>query len=230
VDRRPTVNVARALLDLVLPVTCAGCDDAPTWLCPRCRQALAGRPREVVPAPAPAGLPPVRAVAAYDGVVRQLLLAHKEDGVLRLAGPLGAALSRAAGELVPSGRQGFVVVPVPSSRASVRARGNDPTLRMARAAARALSGARLLPALRHVRPVADQSGLGLSARRANLAGALAVRRRAGRLLDGRTVLIVDDLMTTGSTLVEAARAIRAAGGHVLGAAVVAATRRRPRPW
>ncbi|MEU9339479.1 hypothetical protein AB0D49_41150 [Streptomyces sp. NPDC048290] len=65
--------------------------------------------------------------------------------------------------------------------------------------------------LRQRRPVADQAGLGAAARWANLAGALTVARGAEGLLDGRIVL-VDDLMTTGASLAEAARAVREALG------------------
>ena len=71
------------------------------------------------------------------------------------------------------------------------------------------------------RRVADQSGLDAAGRSANLAGAL----RASSDLSGVPVVVVDDVVTTGATLVEAARALRDAGALVRGAAVVAATQR-----
>ncbi len=126
--------------------------------------------------------------------------------------------------LVPTG--GVLLVPVPSSRAAVRERGQDHARRLAAAAARALRSdgraARALPLLAPARRTADQSGLSSAERAANLAGALRVR---GRPPPGPVVL-VDDVVTTGATLVEAARALRAAGVPVTGAAVVAATARR----
>ncbi|MET9018877.1 phosphoribosyltransferase family protein [Actinopolymorpha sp. NPDC004070] len=76
------------------------------------------------------------------------------------------------------------------------------------------------------RRVADQAGLDARARRANLAGAFVVRVRSRDLLTGRAVLLVDDVLTTGATLAEAARVLRVAGVNVRAAAVVAATRRR----
>jgi predicted amidophosphoribosyltransferase len=76
--------------------------------------------------------------------------------------------------------------------------------------------------LRPRRAVADQAGLGSAGRAANLQGALV----AVRPLAGRAVVIVDDLVTTGATLADAARALLVAGASVHGAATVAATQRR----
>ena len=214
------------LLDLVLPRSCAGCDAPGAGLCADCRLLLGGRPLGLVrPEPCPAGLPPLAARTAYDGAVRRLLVAHKERGQTRLARPLGAAL---AGAVQVLGVRGPVVLcPAPSARSAVRARGHDHALQLARAAARTLTAggcpATALALLVPGRLVADQSGLDSAARAANLAGALRVRR----LVDG-PVVVVDDVVTTGATLVEATRALTAAGMAVQGAAVVAATARRHR--
>lgn len=86
----------------------------------------------------------------------------------------------------------------------------------------------MVSGLRHARRVDDQARLDSAARAANLAGAFAVRAGDAAYLRGRPVLLVDDVVTTGATLAEGARAARAVGAHVLGAAVVAATSRRPR--
>ncbi|WP_443059588.1 ComF family protein [Streptomyces sp. NBC_00443] len=106
-----------------------------------------------------------------------------------------------------------LLVPVPSARGSVRARGHDPVRRIALAAAgelrRAGTPARVLAVLRQGRGVADQSGLNSRQRLDNLAGALVVAPEGGRLLaGGGPVVLVDDLMTTGASLAEAARAVR----------------------
>ncbi|RSN55575.1 phosphoribosyltransferase family protein, partial [Actinomadura sp. WAC 06369] len=77
-------------------------------------------------------------------------------------------------------------------------------------------------ALRLRRRVADQAGLTAARRAANLRGAIEVRAPVA----GRRVVLVDDVVTTGASLSEAARALRAAGAEVVGAATVAMTPRR----
>ncbi|MET9297040.1 phosphoribosyltransferase family protein [Streptomyces sp. NPDC003077] len=223
----------REIVGLALPVGCAGCGRPRTELCAECRGAVIGNgsvrrvgPRRVRPRPPPVGLPTVYAAAPYADAVRAVVLAHKERGALALAGPLGVALARAVRELRPGGGPP-VLVPVPSARRAVARRGHDPVRRVALAATRELRrtgpGGRVLAVLRQRRKVADQAGLGAEERRVNLAGALEVPAGRARLLTAPVVL-VDDLVTTGATLAEAARAVEAAGGRVAGAAVVAAPR------
>ncbi|MEU8827408.1 ComF family protein [Streptomyces sp. NPDC048636] len=255
------------MTDLVLPADCAGCGRPGGTLCDRCGGLLWGSgPWRVEPSPVPPGLPVVHAAAAYVDEVRAVLLAHKERGALRLAGPLGEALAgtvRAvcsrAGRPLPGGRartgpvstgpararpvrarpvssrpartgpgsEGpLLLVPVPSARRAVGARGHDPARRIALAAAGVLRAAgysvRVPSVLRQRRRVRDQSGLGARQRLVNVSGALGVVPGGGRLLSTGPAVLVDDLMTTGASLAEAARAVSAADGLVVGAAVVAA--------
>ncbi|MDP9239485.1 MAG: ComF family protein, partial [Actinomycetota bacterium] len=163
----------RALLDLVLPVTCAGCDTPGRGMCPGCAAALAGPARPVEPVPPPPGFPPCWAVAAYDGPARSALLAYKErsraDLLRPLAGALTAAVTAGAScQLAalrapldahsPNGGS-LVLVPVPSRPAAIRQRGADRTLGLARATAELLAragiAARAVPALRLCRPTLD---------------------------------------------------------------------------
>jgi predicted amidophosphoribosyltransferase len=226
------------LTDLVLPAECGGCGRPREVLCPECRAALMGAaPCRVRPAPEPVGLPEVHAAAPYEDAVRAALLAHKERGALALAEPLGTALAGAVraglGEVWGGGAEDFppgrgassgddgrdprgdvLLVPVPSARRAVRARGHDPARRIALSAARVLrragTPARVLAVLRQRRAVADQAGLDSRQRLDNLAGALEVAAGGVPLLGGGRVVLVDDLMTTGASLAEAARAVRAA--------------------
>ncbi|MEU5975203.1 ComF family protein [Streptomyces sp. NPDC047315] len=225
---------------LVLPAACGGCGVPRTPLCDECAHELYGSAaRRVTPDPAPVGLPVVHAAAAYVDAVRAVLLAHKERGALGLARPLGVALAGAVRAAVLDGGGGWrqaplLLVPVPSSRRAVRARGHDAALRIARAAAGELRRtgrqARALPVLRQVRPVADQAGLTARERAENLSGALRAVDGSGRLLAGGRAVLVDDLLTTGASLAEAARALGEAleeagagpGQAPLSAAVVAA--------
>ncbi|MEU5533823.1 ComF family protein [Streptomyces sp. NPDC020362] len=216
----------RELTDLVLPAECAGCGAPRTVLCPRCQGALGGAlPCRVRPLPEPPGLPVVHAAAPYALQVRELLLAHKERGALALTGALGAALAGAVrAGLGPAGRGGrqggpagpgtVLLVPVPSARWAVRARGHDPVRRMALAAAGELrrtgTPARVVAVLRQRRAVADQAGLDARRRLENLAGALEVTVGGARLLTEGRVVLVDDLITTGASLAEAARSLREA--------------------
>ncbi|MFF2964917.1 ComF family protein [Streptomyces sp. NPDC057963] len=210
----------REISGLVLPVSCGGCGRPRVELCEECRAELSGGvPRRVRPVPEPVGLPVVHAAAAYENAVRAVLLAHKERGALGLTGALGKALAGAVragtGQVGPVGP--LLLVPVPSARRAVAARGHDPTRRIALAAAGELRRggirARVAGVLRQRRPVADQAGLGARQRHANLAGALDVVAGGERLLAAGRVVLVDDLLTTGASLAEAARAIGAAGGR-----------------
>ncbi|MFB8030274.1 ComF family protein [Streptomyces sp. NPDC056465] len=228
----------REIAGLVLPVACGGCGRPRTELCEECAGALAAVPRRVRPVPEPAGLPMVHAAAPYENAVRATLLAHKERGALGLAGALGGALAAAvragAGHVGDAGP--LLLVPVPSSPRATAARGHDPARRIALAAAAALRrggvAARVLAVLGQRRAVADQAGLKAGERHANLAGALAVADGGRRLLQGARIVLVDDVLTTGSSLAEAARAVRAVRGadradgstaEPLRAAVVAAS-------
>ncbi|WUJ80359.1 ComF family protein [Streptomyces sp. NBC_00377] len=218
------------LAGLVLPAECGGCGSARTVLCPQCRKALSGAaPFRVRPVPEPPGLPAVHAAARYADEVRAVLLAHKERGALALARPLGAALAGAVragtGEVGrgegegPRSPRGVLLVPVPSARAVVRARGHDPARRIALAAAgelrRAGVPARVAAVLRQRRAVADQSGLDARQRLDNLVGALTVVPGGARVLCGGPVVLVDDVVTTGASLAEAARAVRTAAATVV---------------
>ena len=166
----------------------------------------------------------------YGGALRDLVLAYKEHACWPALRPLSVALADtllavrgglARGDLV-------LMVPVPSSPAARRRRGHQHVLALCRRAAHLplLREAAVTPAalLATTRQVADQAGLTADARRRNLAGSMVCRRVPPRLA-GLPCIVVDDVVTTGSTTVEATRALEAAGFPVVGVACLAATRR-----
>lgn len=203
-------EAAVAALSLVLPVWCAGCDEPDVALCANCRELL--RPSVRVGSLRP-GLP-VCSALDFSGVPARVLRAFKEDGRTGLARPLGAALAAAVARLDGDGID-VAVVPVPSSRRALRRRGYDTGTLLA-----GRGGLKPLRALSSRGAVADQRGLGREARARNVAGTLRARDVAGL-----SVIVVDDVLTTGATLREAVRALTAGGAHVIGAATVAATAR-----
>ncbi|MEU8121002.1 phosphoribosyltransferase family protein [Spirillospora sp. NPDC049024] len=222
------MSVLADLIDLLLPQHCAGCGKHPVLLCDACARPLRAAARPA--GQAPAGLPPPWTVAAYEGPLRTILAAYKERGRAALAVPLGEALATAVHAALPSGPDPPpVVVWVPSGRRAVRRRGHDPLRGAVDVAVRRLRAdgvpVTALDALRQRGRVADQAGLSAKERAANLSGAVEVRAEVA----GRRLVLVDDVVTTGASLAEAARALRAAGGEVTAAATIAATPRH-RPW
>ncbi len=193
---------------------------------------MAVDPRRVRPLDPPRNFPPTFAAGAYEGVVRRLLVAHKEQGRLALVQPLGVLLQAAvvAGRAQRCGSE--VLVPVPSRRSATRRRGHAPVSRMARSASSALGTAVSVRAiLGYSRRVIDQSGLDLEQRQANLGGALQVTASAVRL-GGCDVVLVDDICSSGSTLAAASRALRSVGvppGRIRAAVVATPVLRRASP-
>ncbi|TYB48296.1 ComF family protein [Actinomadura chibensis] len=126
--------------------------------------------------------------------------------------------------------QPVAVVWVPSARGAVRRRGHDPLRGAVAVAVRRLRAEGLpvtaVPALRQRGRVADQAGLTATQRIANLKGALEVTPATD--LTGHRIVLVDDVMTTGASLAEAARALRNAGADPSAAATIATTPRRHR--
>jgi predicted amidophosphoribosyltransferase len=227
--------VLSSWLGLVAGSTCAGCrgDDGP--LCASCAALLDGAAYDAPVTPRPSGLPPVLAVAAYDGPVRETVVAFKDHGRWSLRSHLGDALARsvAAALLLAADPGRAVLVPAPGSPGSARERDGDHVRELAARAALVLrrEGVRVsvVPALTSVRRRRDQVGLDRAGRAANLAASMAPTTAALRLPRGVPVVLVDDVVTTGATLGEAARALRSCGLDPVAAAVVAATTRSALP-
>lgn len=229
------------LTDLVLGLSCAGCGRGGVDLCADCRRSLSplrGLTRTTVENVHDPSLGPCPVVAGgtYEGLLREVVLAWKRRGHTRLTPHLGVLVAAAVCALDPPSR--LTLVPVPTTRRSRRRRGADLVGDLATASAAALRevgvDARCRPWVTFARTPRDQVGLDADERAANLSGALRARsqarapaRRGGGPPGPETVVVVDDVLTTGATIGEMMRALAAVPVAVHGAAVVA-TRDRSR--
>ncbi|WP_328465411.1 ComF family protein [Actinoplanes sp. NBC_00393] len=225
------------LADLVLPGACAGCGAERVRLsygtCAACVTALeALRPYATAPSPSPAGFPPCVTVGSYAGSLRGALLAYKEKGRHRLARPLGALLAGAVAAVAPRDRP-VVLLPVPSTAAARRERHGDHMARLTDHAVRRLRTAgytaTTVQPLRAL-PKPDSTSLDAAGRLISAVNSLrispriSVLQRGGRIRG--TLVVTDDIVTTGATLAAVARRLEEADMQVTGAAVLAATQLR----
>ncbi|WP_430593508.1 ComF family protein [Humidisolicoccus flavus] len=200
------------------PVECAGCGVPNTVICAPCIELFSGQPQLVRTLD---GVP-VFATSEYAGAARAIVLAFKSDG----ASPLRTVLSRsiASSSLAAARRalrRNVVLVAVPASEHGRFRRGFDPLDRiLSRVEA---PRARLLrnSAASHLAPAGEQKAKNRAQRGIAVRGTMSLDRKTQ--LEGRAVVIVDDVVTSGATIREAIRVVREAGGVVVGAAVLANT-------
>ena len=212
--RAAAAGAVRDVAALVLPQSCASCAEQGARVCPQCAADLA----PTVQVQAVGGLR-VWSGLTFEGVAARVIRSCKEDarpGLARVLAPaLRAALAAAGGAAPPDARGRVIVVPVPASRRAMRTRG----FRLVEVVTRA-AGADPVRALHQIEVTRDQRDLGVMQREENLHGAFCASG-----VRGAHVVLVDDVVTSGATLREGARALAAAGAHVVGAATVAATPR-----
>jgi ComF family protein len=198
------------LLDVLFPPACAACGaPAPGWpelFCGPCALALEPAPS---PVPASRGDPheALHSPFAYGGPIAAAIVDLKHGDRPSLA----PGLARIGIGLCPP-PAADVVVPVPLHPRRLARRGFNQSALLARPVARAAHG-RLSHALDRVRDTPTQGGLSAAGRRANVRGAFAVARP--RAVAGRSVLVVDDVWTTGATARACARALVGAGARTV---------------
>lgn len=238
--RRAARRAVDGAVDLLLPPRCLACgavmgDDA--GLCPTCWPKidfidapmcdLCGLPFEFAVEDrtlcgACAATPPpyarARAAFRYDALSRELVLSFKHADKLHGAPAFARWMATAGAELV---ELSDVIVPVPLHWRRLFARRYNQAQLLASALGRT-SGLPVLPdAVRRRRATPSQGHLTRAQRRRNVAGAFAVPAPRRPSLEGRRVLVVDDVMTTGSTIGAVCRTLRRAGAAETRALVLA---------
>lgn len=199
------------LWNCLFPITCVGCGQFDCWLCPRCLAA----------ASAPAVITgqnvdrPILGTIYYLGDYRQPILQAaihglKYNGWLSLAKPLGCTLAKHV-----SGPYDWVI-PTPLHPRRQRERGFN----QAAALASNLPWP-VLPALQRTMYTQPQAQLDRAMRQTNVQHAFRLDGRYAHQLYNKTILLVDDVFTTGATTTACAELLRAAGGRNIDVAVVA---------
>lgn len=218
-------RIAGGALDLALPPTCAGCGREGAPICEACHPGLfvrRGRPGGLaigLPSDVPLPILQMEWCAPYAGLARRALHELKYGGERRLADPLGRAMAERWRE---AGAGGDLLVPVPVHPDRRRVRGYDQAELLARSAAASL-GLPIVIALARARATLPQYELGRELRAANVAGAFAIVPSAPvrAAVRGRWIVLVDDVATTGATLVACADALLGAGAAGVSALTVA---------
>ena len=230
-------GAAADLLSLAVPVDCVCCGAEDRALCIPCDRHI--RHLTAAPFRAESGAPalmdvegtvllPVVAAGVYREELAQALLSFKRHGQHQLKGSLGRALGRAV-RAATEGSGAFFLVPVPTSTKAYLNRGFSPVHLLLHGAAAQLPGQAVVDVLTKaggsgLQLPGGQKGLGRGARAKRVRGSMRVRARGQNRIAGHRCIIVDDVLTTGATLAEAARALHGAGARVAGAVVLAATR------
>jgi len=227
--RRAAAYLVGGAFDFIYPPLCLLCGGratgAPPLLCAPCRAGLAGEGidfRLALRNAAGGGEDALAGCAAgtFEGPLGRLVRAFKFESLPAVARLVGPGMTRVLlrSHLV---RTEPLLLEVPTSAARRRERGFNPPELLAREVSRETGLAHGAGWLRRVRRTRAQATLPASRRWANVAGSMALA--AGISVRGRSTLLVDDVCTTGATLAEAARAVRAGGGQVAGALVAART-------
>ena len=211
--------------DVVLPRGCAGCDAPDAVVCGECRELLDRTVAFDMPG---TSMGRGYACAWYRGAVRRVILGWKDHHDEECDVPLSEAMAVLAARCLQAtvdGMRTVLVVPAPSSSASVHRRGRRHTVVLAAAVARACRDmgvdARVVPLLTmdHVRGRSVQMGGGQRSRR--VSGRIAVRRP--ELCRHAHVIVVDDIVTTGATMRQCVDALRSSGAQVVTCLSVAYT-------
>ncbi|HUA54513.1 MAG TPA: ComF family protein [Candidatus Sulfotelmatobacter sp.] len=229
-----------AALDLLLPPRCLACGamvEANGLLCPACWSglsfiapplcescglpfafAVAARTRCAACLADPPPFERARAALIYDDASRRLILGFKHADRTEAAPAFGRWLARAGAALLADAD---LVVPVPLHRWRLFQRRYNQAALLAHAVGGLAGRPVAADLLVRRRRTPSQGGLGRQGRRRNVAGAFALKPGQADRLRGRRILLIDDVHTTGATLLECARALRRAGAAAVDALTLA---------
>ncbi|NTV22441.1 MAG: ComF family protein [Candidatus Yonathbacteria bacterium] len=220
-----TKNVIRPIINFIcealFPSQCTGCGKIGTFLCDTCRASI--------PPAEPSADKEVRAVWSYrHPTVHRIIWNLKYEGIRAVAPVCAEALydmiaEDIAEESLVGSNEEMLVIPIPLSRARLKTRGYNHTEDIARALVTSFSDSNLVLAtdiLIKTRDTKPQMSLAnKSERLRNLIDAFTVSH-SSRII-GRTVILIDDVTTTGATIAEARKTLRAAGAREVKAYAVA---------
>ena len=204
---------------LLFPTRCFGCRDLGYSICSNCRKLWNPHiyKSTIVDLAVYSAIP-------YSPVAKNILLAAKEQSI-KSADQLVRSAMAASLQVLFQKYPNSALVPIPSAPASNRRRGRDFINEMAIFVAKDM-GVGVLQLLEQQRLVRDQSKLNIASRRENLAMALSIKPQLRGNYSSESVVILDDLVTTGSTINEANRALTKAGFKVQAAATACVALRR----
>jgi predicted amidophosphoribosyltransferase len=204
---------------LLFPTRCFGCRDLGYLICSNCRKLWNPHiyKSTIVDLAVYSAIP-------YSPVAKNILLAAKEQSI-KSADQLVRSAMAASLQVLFQKYPNSALVPIPSAPASNRRRGRDFINEMAIFVAKDM-GVGVLQLLEQQRLVRDQSKLNIASRRENLAMALSIKPQLRGNYSSESVVILDDLVTTGSTINEANRALTKAGFKVQAAATACVALRR----
>jgi ComF family protein len=187
-----------SLIDLIFPSRCAICDSSGKNLCDACRELIWIEPLEFeLPGLA------VSTLTKYSEETSKLLVALKEKGQSALVFEIAAMLEPILRK-IPITESEVFLVPAPSRPANFAKRGFTPMLLLAQAISNQTPRLKVLNALSFSRDVKDQVGLSANDRIANL----DMSMRLNQQVAGKICYLLDDVVTTGATALEAARVLR----------------------
>ena len=195
-----------SLVDLIFPSRCAVCDRPGKNLCLDCKNLLWIEPREFLLS----GIS-LYTVTKYSDETSRLLVSLKDKGQFALVAEL-AQMLRPVIENLPECESMQYLVPAPSSPDNFSKRGFHPMLLLAQSVASKHPNLSVLNCLRFSRHVKDQVGLTEPERIANLSFSMELNQS----VTGRVCYLLDDVVTTGATALEAARVLRLGGATLAG--------------